>query len=163
LSEQVKEACLQRRTHVHEIKDLPREQVKPYVIYEGCILDTPKAECDKVRRALVAGETTQCGGLTSAILRDFCVALTSGDASKCKKIAEKRQREFCEALVTDDPSRCPKDSVDCRNMAALVASAKKDGLRNADKVDPWAAAAVKGSAACAPLLADLERICLKGE
>lgn len=153
--------CLDQLKMVGELKDLPKERVKPEMLHRMCVASSAKAECDKLRDAVAAGDAAKCAGLGNAVMKDFCAAMASGDATKCQSVPEGEERSRCEAYTADDPNRCAKDSVDCRNMAGAFAAVKKQGLAGVADIDPGAAAAIKGKSACEPLLSALQAACVK--
>jgi hypothetical protein len=151
---------LERLKQVEEVKNVPKEKVKSHLIYESCITDGKKAECEKMRDAIAATDAGKCKDLSSPVFRAYCAALASSDPAKCKPLPAGEERGRCEAWATDDASRCPKDSVDCQNMARNFAGFKKGGL-GAVEGDPVAAAAAKGRDACKPFIAAVERVCVE--
>lgn len=163
LPEDRKAECLQDREVMRELKSLPKEGLKPHIIHKLCMQGSPKAECDKIKAAMTSGDAGKCKDVADASFRTFCEGLASGDAKKCDALPRDSSngpdRGLCAAFVTDDSSRCRKDSPDCIKLAQTFATAKKEGLEGFRTSDPAVAAARKGKEACAPLVAELKRLC----
>jgi hypothetical protein len=159
LPEPGKTDCAERVKLARELKAMPKESVKAYLIHRSCLASSAKADCEKVKEAMTAGSATPCAGLSNASMRDFCTALATGDPGKCAGLSDGAERAHCEAYASDDPGRCPEDSRDCRNLTRAAAALKKQGLEGLQDIDPAVAAARRGKQACAPLLADLEEFC----
>jgi hypothetical protein len=151
--------CAGRLQLATELKEVPKEAFKAHLIYRSCVENSAKADCGKVRDAMVGRTGANCEGLSNASLRDFCTALASGDAAKCKGISDRAERAHCEAYASDDPSRCPSDSKDCKNLAGAFAAVKKQGLDGVGDIDPAMVAVSKGKQACTPLQVGLEKSC----
>jgi hypothetical protein len=162
LAKQQKEECLTQWEIARELKGVPKERAKSAIIYRACVANAPKAECEKVRDAIVSGDATKCQGLSKGLSPDFCGALATGDATKCDALPAGGERDACPAYVTDDPKRCPKDSGDCPLVVATFAKLRKEGLGGLQDIDATLAAASKGRPACTTLLSDLERFCVEG-
>lgn len=162
LPEQGKQNCTAQSEFLRELKNVPKETIKAQVFYRLCLTGTPKAEkadCDRVREAMISGNASACQSLSTAEQRDFCAGLATGDPKKCSSMADAAQREFCAAFMTDDASRCPKDAEHCRYMVRAIATLRKEGFGSDNDLDPIVAAVGKGKRACEPLLTDLERAC----
>jgi hypothetical protein len=153
-----KRDCAESVKLARELRKLPKGAEKAFLIHRMCLSGPAPSECDQARKAMIAGEAAECGGLVNASIRHFCTAMASGDATKCGAL-EGDERKTCEAYVSDDPGRCPKESLDCQNITRTFAAVKKDGLAGAKEIDPAVVAVRGGKQACTPLLADLEAHC----
>lgn len=141
-----------------DLRKMPKGDEKAFVIHRLCLAGSVKSECDQARKAILASEPAECGGLVNVPLRLFCTAIASGDAAKCGGL-QGDERMVCEAYASDDPGRCPKESVDCQNLTRTFAAVKKDGLAGVRDIDPAVIAVRGGKQACTPLLADMEESC----
>jgi hypothetical protein len=166
LPDERKIECLQDREVMGELKSLPKEGVKGYLIHRLCVQGSPQAECDKIKAAIDTRDAARCKGLADSAFQAFCEALASGDVKKCDPLprdaSKGPDRGLCAAYTTDDSSHCRKDSPDCIKLAKTFATAKKEGLEGFATSDPAVAAARQGKAACAPLVKELESLCAGG-
>jgi len=132
------------------------------MIYRTCLANGEKADCDLALDAMTSHNAAKCEGLSRVPDRSFCAALATGDAASCARLPLRAEQSFCTALATDDPRGCPEDGIDCRNMARSFATWKMNALTAGDEVDPTTAAIRWGMPACAPLVAEFERLCAAG-
>jgi hypothetical protein len=158
LPERTRNECVQHWHLVRELKGLPKESLKAEIIYRACFNEREKEDCDRIREAILAHDSSKCSGIAKP-WDSFCAAFSTGDAGKCTGLVLAEERGLCAALATDDPSRCVKDSKDCINMARDFAIMKTQGFAGAGISDPTVGAAIKGRKACAPLIADWQAAC----
>jgi len=151
--------CAAQWQLVRDLKSSPKESVKTLTLYQMCLRQTSRAECDSLRQAMTTHDAGKCGEFGDVSMRVFCAGLATGDASKCEGLSDAAERDRCAALATDDPNRCSKDASECVEMARGFAQAKQEGLQGLERLDPDFAAASKGKAACTGLVAALEGVC----
>jgi hypothetical protein len=162
LAKEAKQSCVEQAKFLLELKGVPKEAMKAQIVQRICLQEGSKADCAKLRQAIVARDAALCGQLSTAEgawgREGLCPALASGDPAKCSVDPEGEKRDTCAAMAADDPKRCPKGGADCVAMVGNFAAINKGGIAGGG-VDPTTAALSQGKKACAPLLADLQKAC----
>lgn len=157
-----KQECHLNREMLGDMKDLPKEQLKAYVMHRLCLQDGTAAECGAIEAAIRSRDASGCSAITDRSRQIFCEALATGDAAKCGALpvgTDDGNRGVCAALASDDPKRCPKDAGDCARLVGTLATMQAKGLGGLAKNEPGLAAAREGRAACAPLVGQLQAAC----
>jgi len=141
------------------LRALPKNAIKPTLMYQMCLEQQPSTVCEKLRKGLIDKDPTQCAGIPDRWLASACSAMATGDASKCDQISGVGERAMCAALATGDVGRCPNDSADCISTVRTFAKVEQDGAAALEELDPSMKAASKGRQACAPFLNELQSVC----
>jgi hypothetical protein len=156
LPDRAKGQCVEHENVIAGLKGLPKAALKAQIVYQMCLHDSTKDQCEIIRDAMVAGDAGKCDKLASTskpspwVKGGICGALATHDPSKCPGRND-ADKAFCAAMATDDPSRCGKDSQECSKVVDGLARLSKDGLDGITD-DPTLGGATKGRAGCQPLL-----------